>query len=139
MQLEEVMLAVYEAAKSSSDEKDILRNFLYLERERGMTGINRATHEAMWADAVKYPAAFKLKILTARQDTLRKELCDAMLRHDPAWEDVITWAELVQGAQQSPAGLRPALTALREAGYREAADELTSRAMELFPKQFTTE
>lgn len=130
---EDVYLAIYE--RSRSDERSPLEHFLDLERNHGMTGVTRSDFEKTFEQAIKYPAQIKLQALTARQDTFKRDLTEAMLAQDPPWDEVVSWNSLIAGVNQTPEAITAAIEGLwvYEHGI---ARRLKERACVLFPTIF---
>lgn len=137
MKLHEVLQAVYDAYSTGAE---MLTTFYHLSRDvpDKMTGVSRGKFEEAWKLCGEYPAKFKLDIITARQNEVRTDISEAMLKCDPPWEEVVEFCELIRGIQQSPHQLPLALTALGEL-KPELAAELKARAVVEFPKYFQTD
>jgi hypothetical protein len=125
-----------EGSDFGPDNRTCLQHFLDLEKNHGMAGVTRQIFEQHWNRAVKYPVQVKLEIITGRQQDLINDVVDAMLRCDPAWDDVIEWAELAKAAKENPRGLAPALDAL---GATQDVTELRARCTDEFPELFKPE
>lgn len=137
MRLHDVLQSIYDAQASGAE---MLATFqtLIREGEDKMTGVSRGKFEEAWKLCREYPAKFKLDIITARQNEIRQDVSEAMLKCDPPWEEVVEFCELIRGIQQAPHQLPTALDALAEL-KPELAAELRARAALEFPKQFPAE
>lgn len=137
MKLHEMLLAIYDAQTGGSE---MTPTYYYLTRDipDKLEGVSRSKFEEIWDLCKQYPAKFKLDIITARQNELKKDLSEAMLKCDPPWEEVVEFCELVRGIQQSAHQLPLAIDALAEL-KPEVAAELKARATVEFPKHFSTE
>ncbi len=135
MKTHEVLAAIYEAWKLGNETP--LQCFLRLERleEGKLTGLSRSNFEKLWEQCAKYPSKHKLDVITTRQQELRNEITEAMLRVDPPWEQVVEWCQLIKEAQESPNGLPYALEGLFE--YSPVlADDFKVRCEVEFPTVF---
>ncbi len=137
MKLHEVLQAIYDAQAGGAE---MLPTFHRLSRDvpDKMTGVSRGKFEEAWTLCTTYPAKFKLDVVTARQNEVRTDISEAMLKCDPPWEEVVEFCELIRGIQQGPRQLPLALDALAEL-KPELAAELRVRAAAEFPGQFQTE
>lgn len=137
MKVHEMLQAVY-AAQIAGEEMTSVYYRLTRDADDKLVGVSRSKFDEVWNLCEQYPAKFKLDIITARQNEVRTEVSEAMLKCDPPWEEVVDFCELIRGIQQGPHQLPMALDALAEL-KPELAETLRVKAATEFPKYFATE